>query len=45
MTAKIYTMCTDNSRFIPKKGGHGIAPNNEQLEVALNQLEETLGDY
>ena len=24
---------------------HGIAPNNEQLEVALNQLEETLGDY
>ena len=24
---------------------HGIAPNNEQLEVALTQLEETLGDY
>ena len=24
---------------------HGVAPNNEQLEVALNQLEETLGDY
>jgi transketolase len=24
---------------------HGIAPNDEQLEKALNQLEETLGDY
>ena len=24
---------------------HGIAPNDEQLESALNQLEETLGDY
>jgi transketolase len=24
---------------------HGVAPNNEQLERALNQLEETLGDY
>ena len=24
---------------------HGIAPNDEQLEGALNQLEETLGDY
>lgn len=24
---------------------HGKAPNNEQLEIALNQLEETLGDY
>ena len=24
---------------------HGNAPNAEQLEVALNQLEETLGDY
>ena len=24
---------------------HGIAPNDEQLEVALNQLQETLGDY
>ncbi|MDX2360523.1 MAG: transketolase [Crocinitomicaceae bacterium] len=24
---------------------HGSAPNAEQLEVALNQLEETLGDY
>lgn len=24
---------------------HGVAPNNEQLEKALNQLEETLGDY
>jgi transketolase len=24
---------------------HGIAPNKEQLEDALNQLEETLGDY
>lgn len=24
---------------------HGIAPNDEQLEAALNQLEETLGDY
>jgi transketolase len=24
---------------------HGVAPNKEQLEVALNQLEETLGDY
>ena len=24
---------------------HGIAPNDEQLEIALNQLEETLGDY
>lgn len=24
---------------------HGIAPNDEQLEEALSQLEETLGDY
>jgi len=24
---------------------HGIAPNDEELEIALNQLEETLGDY
>lgn len=24
---------------------HGIAPNDEQLETALAQLEETLGDY
>lgn len=24
---------------------HGVAPNAEQLELALNQLEETLGDY
>jgi len=24
---------------------HGVAPNNEQLENALAQLEETLGDY
>jgi transketolase len=24
---------------------HGIAPNDEQLATALNQLEETLGDY
>jgi transketolase len=24
---------------------HGVAPNSEQLEKALNQLEETLGDY
>lgn len=24
---------------------HGVAPNNEQLKVALAQLEETLGDY
>lgn len=24
---------------------HGIAPNDEQLAQALNQLEETLGDY
>ncbi|MGD1844444.1 MAG: transketolase [Salibacteraceae bacterium] len=24
---------------------HGVAPNNEQLENALSQLEETLGDY
>ena len=24
---------------------HGIAPNDEQLEIALNQLDETLGDY
>jgi transketolase len=24
---------------------HGSAPNSEQLELALNQLEETLGDY
>ena len=24
---------------------HGIAPNDEQLEAALGQLEETLGDY
>lgn len=24
---------------------HGVAPNDEQMEVALAQLEETLGDY
>src|SRR5690606_2183985 len=24
---------------------HGIAPNDDQLDSALNQLEETLGDY
>ncbi len=24
---------------------HGVAPNAEQLEAALQQLEETLGDY
>jgi transketolase len=24
---------------------HGIAPNDEQLENALSQLPETLGDY
>ena len=24
---------------------HGSAPNAEQLQIALNQLEETLGDY
>ena len=24
---------------------HGVAPNSEQLKSALNQLEETLGDY
>ena len=24
---------------------HGVAPNAEQLEIALAQLEETLGDY
>jgi len=24
---------------------HGVAPNKEQLQVALDQLEETLGDY
>lgn len=24
---------------------HGVAPNDEQLTTALNQLEETLGDY
>ena len=24
---------------------HGVAPNDEQLNVALAQLEETLGDY
>ena len=24
---------------------HGVAPNDEQLEIALNQLTETLGDY
>ena len=24
---------------------HGVAPNPEQLENALGQLEETLGDY
>lgn len=24
---------------------HGVAPNDEQLQVALDQLEETLGDY
>jgi len=24
---------------------HGVAPNDEELEKALNQLEETLGDY
>ena len=24
---------------------HGVAPNDKQLETALAQLEETLGDY
>jgi transketolase len=24
---------------------HGVAPNDEQLDSALQQLEETLGDY
>jgi transketolase len=24
---------------------HGVAPNDEQLEKALAQLEETIGDY
>jgi transketolase len=24
---------------------HGVAPNDDQLKVALAQLEETLGDY
>ena len=24
---------------------HGVAPNEEQTETALEQLEETLGDY
>ena len=24
---------------------HGIAPSDEELSKALNQLEETLGDY
>jgi transketolase len=24
---------------------HGIAPNDEQLNTALSQLEETIGDY
>jgi transketolase len=24
---------------------HGVAPNKEQLQIALDQLEETLGDY
>jgi transketolase len=24
---------------------HGVAPNADQLEIALSQLEETLGDY
>jgi transketolase len=24
---------------------HGVAPNDEQLENALSQLEQTLGDY
>jgi len=24
---------------------HGVAPNDEQLEVALSQNPETLGDY
>ena len=24
---------------------HGIAPNDEQLEIALSQNKETLGDY
>lgn len=24
---------------------HGVSPSDEQLEIAINQLEETLGDY
>jgi transketolase len=24
---------------------HGVAPSDEQLEKALGQLEETMGDY
>lgn len=26
-------------------GWHGVAPNNDQMALALSQLEETLGDY
>ncbi len=26
-------------------GWHGVAPNDEQLEKALAQLPETMGDY
>lgn len=31
--------------MLDKHQWHGIAPNDEQLESALSQLEETLGDY
>jgi transketolase len=24
---------------------HGVAPNDEQLQIALSELPETLGDY
>jgi len=24
---------------------HGVAPNSEQLQIALDQLDETIGDY
>ena len=24
---------------------HGVAPNNEELELSLKQIKETIGDY
>ena len=45
----VILMTTDMGHGVDFMSGthewHGKAPNDDQLEVALGQLEETLGDY